>query len=241
MQPSFFPFRRKYELRLYEKRLLDAISVRLPDEARRLLASQIAEVNLIQRTVLGKEVVLYSVINGKVFWKDNLLFPNRSDTLPLARCMFESTKIEAQVLIFSGHLGMIQLDSITRELCDDFVSEVHILSDPLNAAGTAARVCVYLDRIALPSDYQRVLNRMKDGARPDIFVYSPEQMRRVLFPDYNYCVLVEIQNKGIIALREDDEAGMLYWFDFDASAFGKIGNLLTSAIHAVYTGGQGII
>jgi hypothetical protein len=220
-------------LRPYELMLLDAISSKLSAGALRLFARQRHEINRIQRLVADKEVTLYSIHRGKILWKEELLFPNRANALALARCRFETTGIGAQLLLFSGHLGMIEFDAATRELYHDHVSEVKLLANPLVDTTSDGGITVYLDRVVLPTDYETLLKLAQNKTESGFVINAPEAMRRVLCPTYNLCVIAERPNSGAIALRENDPSGTLYWCDFENGTVTPVRKLLADAINEI--------
>lgn len=217
----------------YECRFIDGVSAelsKLSPKAKGLFDSQVAEINKIQRHARGKEVILYAKQGKKVYWREELLFPNRAECLVLARCKFEATKIESQLLITRGHLGVIEFDAFSVRLNDDKISSINVLGNPLDRLDRGIETAVYLDRIALPTDYSTTLNQYEQQVTPNVIVYSPVTMRRVLLDDENYCMLAQIPQRGAIVLKEYDQSGGLYWFSFEERDPRRLGKSLAAAI-----------
>lgn len=140
-------------LRRVELEVLRATAEALPERARRILETQVAEVNLVQRHAGGREVNLYR--RRLWFWPASfsVCFPNKSEELPLARVELASGGGSVTATVWA-----VRGDVFTLALSEGFTATS---SGPVVAGG-----------VSLLEDPLRDSENRRSAGQPDIAAIS---------------------------------------------------------------------
>lgn len=134
---GFLRRRRGPPLKPLEKKLLDVLVAHLSSEAQAVLATQIGQVNLVQRHAGDKEVNLYHMERGKPAWDNVRLFPNASTETKLARISFaaadKSKPLRVEFWLVHGTLFSLQFTQSPRGIDPERIEikDVKVLADPM--------------------------------------------------------------------------------------------------------------
>jgi hypothetical protein len=81
----------------------------------------------------------------------------------------------------------------------------------------------------VPSDYGELLSQTDGLEIGGCRVYSLSDMREVVMPDATYYILAEMADRGVLALKQGESDGSIYFFAYDANAI-PMGVLLREAV-----------
>jgi len=81
----------------------------------------------------------------------------------------------------------------------------------------------------VPSDYGELLSQTDGLEIGGCRVYSLSDIREVVMPDATYYILAEMADRGVLALKQGESDGSIYFFAYDANAI-PMGILLREAV-----------
>jgi hypothetical protein len=187
-----------------EASVLTAITEALPPESGELMRAQMAAITKVQRTLDWTEILFYSEKGGTVHWKEETLFPNRTEfELAAATYDIDGTHFRTSVGAIGGHI----FDFVTRPSIKDLAFRdpenllVLILSDPMMDPAKGSDLARFLPQSYL--DYWKEgerAARMENGWE----VLHPDSVYVVPFPKEDYLLLAEKEGREwlVVPARE---------------------------------------
>ena len=133
-------FGSKSSLNPVEARVIDAVISALPTQAGELLRSQVRLINKVQRLDQDREVDLYRIENGRPTFPENVLFPNRSEELELAKfCITDEATghgTTGKLRLVKGRIFSIEFKLTPRDLrgAEKLQIDVELTGDPMRRA-----------------------------------------------------------------------------------------------------------
>lgn len=134
-------------------------------------------------------------------------------------------RITAYLWVVSGHFFSFQFSQSPKKLGTDFeITEAELLQDPMSIELQAPPFI----EAKLPPDYLELLksgNRNINGWK----IFDVADIRSVVGQDANLHMLAEKDTVGALALKDEDESGELYFFDYNDDEERAVGKLLKFA------------
>jgi hypothetical protein len=218
------------ELTPLERRVIAAVSAKLPLTAREIFDAQISQVNRIQRHPSGKEANFYAMRRGKPDMEERFLFPLRTETL-LGTVHLnvgqERKLLRAEVWLVNGRVFSVDFNKSPGKTSESeiHVADVEILLDPMvaapvDSASEAKRRELVLAVIhsKLPDEYLQLVGEGDGVSINDWAVHGVEGIRKIVQGDGNYYLLAEKQGMGAVGVKEDESSGQLYYLAYENGA-----------------------
>jgi len=122
-----------------ERKLINELANHLSAPAKALLLAQMKRVNFVQRHVNHKEVNLYFIKNGKVFFDEKIRFPETQSEIKLGSISFDAPapgvqkSFQVNFWLVRGWLFSMEFNQSPKDARADkvVIKEVKILIDPI--------------------------------------------------------------------------------------------------------------
>jgi hypothetical protein len=220
-------FRQPCEFTVIEKAVLDRVAELLQEPARSRFLQWIRLVNSIQRLWEDKEVDLYVKSWFRtVLAPADLKFSYPKEEYKLARIRLTSResrfKTTADVWVANGQVFSIEFAQTPRKLGSDFeITDAQLLQDPMSSEVSSE--CSIESK--LPADYLKLLRadrRNINGWK----ILDVSDIRSVATHEARFHILAEKDSVGAVGVKDEDQSGNLYYFDFNSDEQRMVGDSL---------------
>jgi hypothetical protein len=192
-----------------ERELILALADRMPAAAGELARPQVDAVTLVQRAPKGLEVSLYRQEGGAVVWPDDLRFPNRHQTLRVARMPFvmdgEQATRRVTFHAVEGILFSLTFDRSPAKIGDRRIASIGDVEWYVDLLDPSSPASAPPNDLEFPPDYPPPSGDPFFQDLPErgvVVLNAPDPNRAVTVEDGTFELLAELHDIGVLGVKE---------------------------------------